>query len=349
MSELKNDRLIRALLRQPVTTTPIWIMRQAGRYLPEYRELRERVGSFLTLCKTSELACEATLQPLARFDLDAAIIFSDILTIPEAMGMTLEFVENGGPRFAAPVRDERAIRALRRPVPEEDLDYVLESIRLVRNALDGKVPLIGFTGSPWTLAVYMVEGASGGFSVITTMLHERPQLLDALLEKLSDAVAAHLNAQIRAGAQCVMVFDTWGGILPDDQYVSFSLEPTRRIFERLPRAHDDAVVPRILFTKSGGRRLEEMAGSGCDALGLDHEADIGEARRRVGDRMALQGNLDPAVMLKSPDAIRAEARKILRAFGDGPGHVFNLGHGITPDVPPDNVAVLVEAVHGWAR
>ena len=349
MSKLKNDCLIRALLRKSVDMKPIWIMRQAGRYLPEYRRLRERAGSFLALCKTPELACEATLQPLARFDLDAAIIFSDILTIPEAMGMQLEFVENGGPRFTAPVRDEKAVCALRFPAPEEGLDYVLESIRLVRNELDGKVPLIGFTGSPWTLAVYMVEGAGGSFDIVMAMLRERPQLLGTLLEKLSDAVAAHLNAQIRAGAQCVMLFDTWGGILSDDQYVAFSLEPTKRVFEQLPRMHDALAVPRILFTKSGGRRLEEMAGSGCDALGLDHEADIAEARRRVGDRVALQGNLDPAVLLEPPEAIRDKAHRILRDFGDGPGHVFNLGHGITPDVPPDHVAALVEAVHGWTR
>ncbi len=345
MATLKNDRLIRALLRQPVDTTPIWIMRQAGRYLPEYRKVRARAKNFLTLCKTPELVCEVTLQPLKRFDLDAAIIFSDILTIPEAMGLELEFVENSGPRFNAPVRNGKAVRSLRQPVPEDDLAYVMDSIRLVRRELDGKVPLIGFSGSPWTLAVYMIEGAANrDFGVIKAMLHEQPQLLGELLEKLSAAVAAHLNAQIKAGAQCVMVFDTWGGILPDDEYTPFSLEPTKRAISKLTRTHDDGAVPKILFTKSEGRWLEAMADSGCDALGLDSMVNIGEARNRVGDRVALQGNLNPEVLCKAPEVIRREAHKILDDFGEGSGHVFNLGHGITPDTPPDNVAVLIDAV-----
>ncbi len=345
MALLKNDRLIRALSRQAVDTTPIWIMRQAGRYLPEYRKMRAQAKSFLTLCQTPELACEVTLQPLRRFDLDAAIIFSDILTIPAAMGLELEFRETGGPRFNTPVRDEQAIRALRQPVPEDDLAYVMDAIRLVRHELDGKVPLIGFAGSPWTLAVYMVEGAaSREFDIIGAMLREQPQLLGTLLEKLSDAVAAHLNAQIEAGAQCVMIFDTWGGILPDDQYLPFSLAPTRRAIEQLTRAREDNPVPCILFTKGAQQRLEAMADSGCDALGLDHTVNIGAARRRVGDRVALQGNLDPAVLCEPAETVRREARKILDDFGAGPGHVFNLGHGITPDVPPENVAVLIEAV-----
>ena len=350
MTVLKNDRLIRALLRQTVDTTPIWIMRQAGRYLPEYRKVREHVKDFLTLCKTPELACKVTLQPLERFDLDAAIIFSDILTIPEAMGLELKFIENSGPRFTTPIRDNKALRMLRQPRPEEDLAYVMDSIRLVRHELDGRVPLIGFTGSPWTLAVYMVEGAaSRDFTAIKAMLHEQPQLLHTLLEKLSVAVAAHLNAQIEAGAQCVMIFDTWGGILSDEQYPSFSLEPIKQAVAQLTREKEGSTVPRILFTKSGGRWLEDMASCGCDALGLDHAVNIGEARQRVGNQVALQGNLDPAVLLQTPDVIRREALKILDDFGTTPGHVFNLGHGITPDVPPENVAILIETVHQSTR
>lgn len=345
MATTQKDRLIRALLRRPVDTTPVWIMRQAGRYLPEYRKVRAQAKDFLTLCKTPELACRVTLQPLERFDLDAAIIFSDILTIPEAMGLDLEFIENRGPKFKTPVRDEKAVLALRQPEPEDDLAYVLESIRLVRRALDGKAPLIGFTGSPWTLAVYMVEGAaSRDFAAIKTMLREQPRLLHTLLGKLSTAVAAHLNAQIEAGVQCVMIFDTWGGILSDEDYLAFSLGPTKKAVGKLKRAHRGSTVPRILFTKSQGRWLEATAESGCDALGVDQAVNIGEARRRVGDQVALQGNLDPAVLRGPAEVIRKEARRILNDFGDGPGHVFNLGHGITPDVPPENVSVLIEAV-----
>ncbi len=346
MGESGNHRLINALLKQPVDRTPIWIMRQAGRYLPEYRRVREQARDFLTLCKTPELVCEVTLQPLERFDFDAAIIFSDILVIPEAMGLELEFIEGQGPRFRNPIRDEKALTALRQPVPEEDLGYVLDAIRLVRSELDGKVPLIGFVGSPWTLAVYMIEGASGSdFSQILKMMRERPRLLGSLLEKLSAAVAAHLNAQIEAGAQCVMIFDTWGGVLSDSKYPAFSLEPTKRAIERLYRTHENKIIPRVLFTRSKGRWFEEMADSGCDALGIDQESNIGEARRRVGDKVALQGNLDPAVLCESPQRIREEARRIIHDFGPGPGHVFNLGHGITPDVPVENVMALIEAVH----
>ena len=261
------------------------------------------------------------------------------------MGLELEFIDGRGPLFCNPIRDEKALAALRQPVPGEDLAYVLDAIRLVRRELDGKVPLIGFVGSPWTLAVYMIEGVSGGdFSRIMKMMHERPRLLGLLLEKLSDAIAAHLNAQIEAGAQCVMIFDTWGGILSDGEYLSFSLEPTKRAIERLHRGDENEIIPRVLFTKSGGRWFEEMADSGCDALGIDQESNIGEVRRRVGGRVALQGNLDPAVLRESPRRIREEARKVLHDFGPGPGHVFNLGHGITPDVPPENVTTLVEAV-----
>ena len=280
MGESSNHRLIDALLKRPVDTTPIWIMRQAGRYLPEYRRLRARVKDFLTLCKTPELVCEVTLQPLERFDFDAAIIFSDILVIPEAMGLVLEFVDGQGPVFRNPVRDEKALAALRQPVPEEDLAYVLDAIRLVRHELDEKVPLIGFVGSPWTLAVYMVEGASGrDFGEIMKMTRERPDLLRLLLEKLSDAVAAHLNAQIKAGVQCVMIFDTWGGVLSDDEYLRFSLGPTRRAVEKLLRTNGTEVIPRILFTRSKGRWFEEMVDSGCDALGIDQESDIEDVRK----------------------------------------------------------------------
>ena len=346
MGELRNHRLIDALLKRPVDRTPVWIMRQAGRYLPEYRRVRAQAKDFLTLCKTPELVCEVTLQPLGRFDFDAAIIFSDILVVPEAMGLELEFVDGQGPRFQNPVRDEKALAALRQPVPGEDFSYVLDAIRLVRGELGGKVPLIGFVGSPWTLAVYMIEGASGGdFSRITKMMRERPRLLGSLLEKLSDAVAAHLNAQIEAGVQCVMIFDTWGGVLSDSEYLSFSLEPTKRAVGKLYRVNENRTVPRVLFTKSGGRWFEEMADSGCDALGIDQESNIGEARRRVGDKVALQGNLDPAVLRESPRRVREEARRIIHDFGPGPGHVFNLGHGITPDAALENVVALVEAVH----
>ena len=345
MAALKNDRLIRALLKRSVDTTPIWIMRQAGRYLPEYRKVRARAKNFLTLCQTPELACEVTLQPLRRFDLDAAIIFSDILTIPAAMGLELEFHEGSGPRFAAPLRDETSIRALGPAQPEDKLTYVMDAVRMVRRELDGKVPLIGFAGSPWTLAVYMIEGrAQRNFAAVGAMLREQPRLLHLLLNQLSAAVAAHLNAQIEAGAQCVMVFDSWGGILDDGSYTDFSLRPIRRVFEQLTREKDGHTIPNILFTKSAGRWLEQTAGCGCNALGLDHAVNIGEARRRVGDRVALQGNLDPAVLRQTPHAIRTQARKVLDDFGGGNGHVFNLGHGITPDVPPDNVAHLIEAV-----
>jgi len=346
MAELKNDRLLRALLRQPVDVTPVWIMRQAGRYLPEYRETRRKAGDFLTLCKTPELACEVTLQPLARFDLDAAILFSDILTIPDAMGLGLYFAEGEGPRFERPLRSARAIESLRVPDPGAELGYVLDAVRLIRRELAGRVPLIGFSGSPWTLATYMVEGgASKEFAVVKKMMFDQPQLMHALLEVNAQSVTAYLNAQIDAGAQAVMIFDTWGGILTPRDYKSFSLDYMSRIVAGLVREHEGRRVPVILFSKGACQWLEMIADSGADALGIDWTVDIGLARQRVGERVALQGNMDPAVLYASRQRIRDEAATILQSFGHGSGHVFNLGHGIHPHMEPEHLAALIEAVH----
>ena len=346
MSELKNDRLIRALLRQPVDVTPVWMMRQAGRYLPEYRATRQKAGDFLTLCKTPELACEVTLQPLERFPLDAAILFSDILTVPDAMGLGLYFEEGEGPRFSNPVRDEQAVDALPVPDPEQELGYVTDAVRLIRRELDGRVPLIGFTGSPWTLATYMVEGGtSKDFARIKGMLYDRPELLHRLLVKTADAVTLYLNAQIRAGAQAVMIFDTWGGALSPGCYREFSLAYMERIIQGLEREYDGQTIPVVMFTKNGGQWLEAMADAGPDALGLDWTTDVGEARRRVGERVALQGNMDPAALYAAPARIEAEVARILADFGHGNGHVFNLGHGIHPRIDPDHAAAMIEAVH----
>lgn len=346
MSNLKNDRLLRALLRQPVDYTPVWIMRQAGRYLPEYRETRARAGDFMTLCKTPELACEVTLQPLARFDLDAAILFSDILTIPDAMGLGLSFEKGEGPQFAHPIRTAADIKRLAAPDPEAELSYVMDAVRVIRRELNGKVPLIGFSGSPWTLATYMVEGSSSKtFSRIKAMLFTEPQLLHQLLTILCDAVTEYLRAQIKAGAQAVMIFDTWGGILTPRDYQQFSLSYMQRIIEGLPKEHEGRRVPCVVFTKNGGQWLEHIADSGCDAVGIDWTTDLSDARKRVGHKVALQGNMDPSVLYSTPERIRLEVKTILDSFGPGPGHVFNLGHGITPEVPPENVAVLVDAVH----
>ena len=348
-SPLRNDRLLRALLRQPVDATPIWIMRQAGRYLPEYRATRERAGSFMNLCRTPELACEVTLQPLERFPLDAAILFSDILTVPDAMGLGLHFVEGEGPRFERPVRTPAEIAALAAPDPEAELGYVMDAVRLIRRELDGRVPLIGFSGSPWTLATYMVEGGSSKeFARVKGLLYDDPATLHRLLGVLADAVTAYLNAQIAAGAQAVMIFDTWGGSLTPAGYREFSLAYMQRIVERLQRKSEGRRVPVTLFTKGGGQWLEDMAASGCDALGLDWTTDIGAARARVGGQVALQGNLDPSVLYASNERVAAEARKVLASFGEGPGHVFNLGHGIHPQIAPERVAALVEAVHAGA-
>jgi uroporphyrinogen decarboxylase len=346
MPELDNDRYLRALLREPVDRTPIWIMRQAGRYLPEYRATRARAGSFMQLCTTPELACEVTLQPLARFPLDAAILFSDILTVPDAMGLGLYFAEGEGPRFERPVREARDIERLAVVDPEDSLHYVTDAVRLIRRELRGRVPLIGFAGSPWTLATYMVEGGgSKEFALIKGMLYDRPELLHQLLAVLADSVAAYLNAQIAAGAQAVMIFDTWGGALTPQGYREFSLAYMERIVAQLSREAEGRRVPVTLFTKGGGAWLEAMADTGCDALGLDWTIGIDEARRRVGDRVALQGNLDPAVLYADPQRIRAAAGTVLEAYGPGSGHVFNLGHGIHQHIDPEHVAALVAAVH----
>lgn len=350
MTTLKNDRLLRALARTPVDVTPVWIMRQAGRYLPEYRAIRERAGDFRTLCTTPELACEVTLQPLRRFPLDAAILFSDILTIPDAMGLGLRFTEGTGPSFDRPIRSAADVAALAVPDPEDDLGYVMAAIRLVRAELDGQVPLIGFAGSPWTLAAYMVEGAgSRDFATIKRLIYNDPGLLHRLLDVLARAVALYLNAQVASGAQALMIFDTWGGVLTGSDYRAFSLNYLASILQQLTRAHEGRPVPIILFTKNGGQWLESMAETGADAIGIDWVTDLGDARRRVGAKVALQGNMDPAVLYGPPERIRREVAAILASFGRGSGLVFNLGHGITPGVDPDNVAVLVEAVHELSR
>ena len=341
-----NDRLLRALAKEPVDRTPVWLMRQAGRYLPEYRATRARAGSFLALCSNPELACEVTLQPLSRFRLDAAILFSDILTIPWAMGLGLEFVEGEGPRFRTPVRATADIDRLGTPDPEDDLGFVMDTIRAVRRELAGSVPLIGFAGSPWTLATYMIEGGSSrDFARAKSMLIEHPRDLHRLLALLAVATTDYLNAQVRAGAQVLMIFDTWGGILTTPAYHEFSLEYMCRIVEHISREHESRAIPVVLFTKGGGGWIESIAQSGCDGIGLDWTIDLGDARARVGSRVALQGNLDPATLLASPARIRDEVRRLLAEYGTGPGHVFNLGHGITPAVDPEHVGACVDAVH----
>ena len=350
MTKPKNDTFLRALLRQPTEYTPVWMMRQAGRYLPEYNQTRARAGDFLSLCKSPDLATEVTLQPLALFPLDAAILFSDILTIPDAMGLGLYFSAGEGPRFERPLRDEWEIRGLAVPDPDVHLRYVLDAVSSIRKALNNEVPLIGFSGSPFTLACYMVEGGSSSeFHLIKTMLYQRPELLHHVLDVTTQAVIAYLNAQIQAGAQAVMVFDSWGGALSHAAYHEFSLPYLERIVQSLIREHDGATVPNIVFTKGGGLWLESMAAIGCDALGLDWTVDIGQARSRVGAKVALQGNIDPAVLLSSPEIVRAEVGKVLASYGQGHGHVFNLGHGISQHTPPENAAALVEAVHELSR
>lgn len=350
MSRPKNDTFLRALLREPTPYTPIWIMRQAGRYLPEYNQTRARAGSFLELCKSPDLATEVTLQPLARFPLDAAILFSDILTIPDAMGLGLYFAEGEGPRFERPLREEWEIRDLTVPDPSSHLRYVLDAVGQIRRALDGEVPLIGFAGSPFTLACYMIEGrGKTEFTQIKRMLYARPDLLHQVLDVNARSVIAYLNAQIEAGAQAVMVFDTWGGMLSHAAYREFSLSYMRQIMDGLVRTRDGEVVPRIVFTKGGGLWLEAMADIGADALGLDWSVDLGDARRRVGARVSLQGNLDPSVLFAPPEVVRAEAGKVLQSYGKGSGHVFNLGHGVSQFTPPEHVAALVDAVHELSR
>lgn len=351
MTALKNDRFLRALLKQPVDVTPVWMMRQAGRYLPEYRATRAKAGDFVSLMKNPTLACEVTIQPLDRYpQLDAAILFSDILTIPDAMGQGLYFETGEGPRFKKVVSSLADIEALSVPDPERDLGYVMDAVRTIRRELNGRVPLIGFSGSPWTLATYMVEGGSSkDFRKTKAMLYDNPQALHALLDKLAQSVTAYLNGQILAGAQAVQIFDSWGGALSAAAYQEFSLAYMKKIVDGLIREHDGRRVPVILFTKGGGEWLEDMAQTGADALGLDWTTDIGMARDRVGGRVALQGNLDPCTLYASPDAIRRSVGEILAAFGQGAGHVFNLGHGIHPAIPPEHAGAMIDAVHELSR
>lgn len=344
MTKIKNDTFLRALRREPTPYTPVWLMRQAGRYLPEYNATRARAGSFLALAKTPALATEVTLQPLARFPLDAAILFSDILTVPDAMGLGLEFAAGEGPRFARTTANEASIAAL--DVPDlAALSYVFDAVSEIKKALAGSVPLIGFAGSPFTLACYMIEGGGGSdFSTVRRMAYSRPDLLQRVVEINARAVTEYLNEQIRRGADAVMIFDTWGGLLPAAAYRRFSLEPMQAILRGL-QPGPDGQVPTIIFTKGGGQWLEDAAASGASAVGLDWTTDIARARALVGDRVALQGNLDPAVLLTDPDTVVREATAIVRAAGPAPGHVFNLGHGIVPAARPENVGALVEAVH----
>ncbi|KXX64706.1 uroporphyrinogen decarboxylase [Marichromatium gracile] len=350
MTQLKNDTFLRALMREPVDYTPVWMMRQAGRYLPEYRATRAKAGSFMDLCRSPELACEVTLQPLDRFPLDAAILFSDILTVPDAMGLGLYFAEGEGPNFERPVRTEADVDRLPIPDPEGELKYVMDAVSVIRRELDGRVPLIGFSGSPWTLATYMVEGGSAkNFSHTKAMMFDRPDLLHRLLTKVADSVTSYLNAQIARGAQAAMIFDTWGGALAPAHYREFSLAYMKRVMDGLTREAEGRRVPVILFTKNGGQWLADMADTGCDALGVDWTTDLADARRMVGDRVALQGNLDPCTLYASPERIRDEVARVLESYGKGHGHVFNLGHGITPDVNPENAGAMIEAVHELSR
>ena len=346
---MNDHRFLRALRREPVDCTPVWIMRQAGRYLPEYRATRAKAGSFVNLCKTPQLACEVTLQPLARFPLDAAILFSDILTIPDAMGLGLSVEEGEGPRLARPLRTRADIDKLGVPDPDTDLRYVMDAVRLIRRELNDRVPLIGFAGSPWTLACYMIEGAgSSSFARPKALAWDDPTTMHTLLDVIARSVAAYLAAQAAAGAQALMVFDTWGGLLAPDRFREFSLRYLTQIAQMLKSDKVARDIPLILFSKGANSHLEALADTGCAALGLDWTIALGDARARVGSRVALQGNLDPAVLHASPDAIRAEVRKALASFGPHPGHVFNLGHGITPEVNPDNLGVLIEAVHEFS-
>lgn len=354
MARPKNDNFLRALLREPTDYTPLWLMRQAGRYLPEYCETRRRAGSFLDLCKSPSLACEVTLQPLTRYDLDAAILFSDILTVPDAMGLGLYFAEGEGPKFERPLREEWAIRDLTAPDPWDHLRYVMDAVAEIRRALANSVPLIGFSGSPFTLACYMVEGGSSDdFRKVKTMLYDRPDLLHRILAVNAKAVTDYLNAQIECGAQAVQIFDTWGGALSHAAYEEFSLAYMKQVIDGLTKTHEGERVPCIVFTKGGGQWIEKIAASGCDAVGLDWTTDLGAARRRVDGKVALQGNMDPLTLFASPEAVAKEATRILDSYGaaDGgnTGHVFNLGHGINQHTPPDNVTVLVDTVHTYRK
>ena len=346
MTALKNDRFLRALMREPVDVTPVWMMRQAGRYLPEYRATRADAGDFLSLCKNADFACEVTLQPLRRYDLDAAILFSDILTVPDAMGLGLYFETGEGPKFERPVRTEADVAALQVPDMNDDLGYVMNAVSTIRNALNGDVPLIGFSGSPWTLATYMIEGGSSkDFRHIKGMMYKSPELLHQVLSVLADSVTEYLNAQIAAGAQAVQIFDTWGGVLSGPCYEAFSLQYMQRIVAGLTKEAEGRRVPCIMFTKNGGQWLEKMAATGADALGLDWTTEIGTARERVGSQVAIQGNMDPCVLYGNPSDIENEVDRILADFGSNDGHVFNLGHGIHQFVDPEAAKVFVDAVH----
>lgn len=344
--ELKNDRFLKALMRQPTDVTPVWMMRQAGRYLPEYRATRKQAGSFLDLCKNPELACEVTMQPLRRYPFDAAILFSDILTIPDALGQGLYFEEGEGPKFRKVIRSASDVESLPDVNMPSALSYVMDAVRVIRKELNGSVPLIGFSGSPWTLATYMIEGGgSKDFRHAKQFMYDNPEAMHLLLDKLADGVTDYLNGQIAAGAQAVQIFDTWGGILTPSCYQEFSLAYMKKIVANLTKESEGRKVPSIVFTKNGGQWLESIVDSGADAVGLDWTIDIGEARERAKGKVALQGNMDPTMLYSSPQAIRKEVGSILAAYGNGAGHVFNLGHGITPQVNPDNVSVFVEAVH----
>jgi uroporphyrinogen decarboxylase len=332
-----------------VDVTPVWMMRQAGRYLPEYRATRQQAGDFMSLCQSPELACEVTLQPLRRYAMDAAILFSDILTIPDAMGLGLYFEQGEGPKFRKTVRTEADVAALPAPDMKSDLAYVMNAVSLIRRELNGSVPLIGFSGSPWTLATYMIEGSgSKDFRNAKALMYNQPEVMHALLSKLADAVTEYLNAQIAAGAQAVQIFDTWGGILSTPAYQQFSLQYMKKIVAGLTREADGRKVPVIVFTKNGGLWLPEIADIGCDCVGLDWTMEIGRARELVGDRVAIQGNMDPSILYASPERIQEEVKRILASFGQGNGHVFNLGHGITPEVNPDHVTAFVDAVHEYS-
>ncbi len=341
---------INALLKKEVTRTPIWVMRQAGRYLPEYRATRKKAGDFLTLCKSSDLACEVTLQPLERFDLDAAILFSDILTIPDAMGLGLHFVEGEGPKFTNPLNTLQDIENLKKPDVSQELSYVSEAVSVIKKNLKGRVPLIGFTGSPWTLATYMIEGGSSKtFSKVKGLMYENPKHMHQLLDVLADTIIDYLNSQIESGADSVMIFDTWGGLLNKESYENFSLRYMSKIVDGITREYEGKIIPVTLFTKGGSAWLEQIADTGCDAIGIDWTIEIGEAERRVGGQVALQGNLDPSVLFASQEVIKTEVNKILGQFKGSTGHVFNLGHGITPEVNPESMKFLVDAVHSYSK
>ncbi len=350
----QNDLLLKALLRQPTDRTPMWMMRQAGRYLPEYRATREKAGGFMDLCRNKDLACEVTIQPLERYDLDAAILFSDILTIPDAMGLGLYFTQGEGPMFERVIKDERDIDNLADIDPNHELQYVMNAVSTIRGALNGRVPLIGFSGSPWTLATYMVEGGAGskkGFPKAQKMLYSRPDLMHKLLDKLTKAVTDYLNAQIEAGAQAVMIFDTWGGLLTPEAYIEFSQNKMQQIVAGLKREKDGQKIPVVLFTKGGARNLSGFVNSGADGIGLDWTVNLSDVKQQVGNKLSLQGNLNPHILLSTPEVIEKEVQKVLASYGNvetGQGHIFNLGHGITPDVPPENVTVLVDAVKKYS-